>query len=270
MSGSISSNQSDLTYAVPTGLAAVMLAGVVTVLWRMTAASVPAMPVQQAMAPETAAPTVAMVAPARPAHSVYRIAAATPRTPVAFRIAPAPAAAAVPAPASAVAPAAPIAAPSPRVQPAPSPAKLARIVTPAATAPALQIVARAPAPVAAPQAAPQIGAKPLPIVRPAPAPTVTTRLAASTAPVQRVVVRKGETLWQIAAAHYGNGAAYQAIFQANRASLTSAALIRPGQVLVLPVLSAQGASSQGASLAGGSTTHLAAGHNRPAYRTGST
>jgi len=270
MSGSISSNQSDLTYAVPTGLAAVMLAGVVTVLWRMTAAPVPAMPVQQAMAPETAAPTLAMVQPARPAHLAYRIAASTPRTQpqIASRVAPIPAAS----------PAAPIAAPAPSVQPAPSPAKLARIVTPAAAAPVHPAVARVPAPVTTPQAAPQTVAKPLPVARPAPTPAVTTRLAASTAPVQHIVVRKGETLWQIAATHYGNGAAYQAIFQANRSRLTSASMIRPGQVLVLPVLSAQGGSMTGGSMTAGPATHLAAGathhippgHTHPTYRTGST
>ena len=258
MSGSISSNQSDLTYAVPTGLAAVMLAGVVTVLWRMTTAPVPAMPVQQAMAPETAAPAVAMVQPARPAHLAYRIAASTPRTQpqIASRVAPIPAAS----------PAAPI--PAPRVQPAPSSAKLARIVTPAAAAPVHPAVARVPAPVTAPQAAPQTVAKPLPIARPAPTPAVSTRLAASTAPLQHIVVRKGETLWQIAATHYGNGAAYQAIFQANRSRLTSAAMIRPGQVLVLPVLSAQGGSMT--HLAAGATHHIPPGHTHPTYRTGST
>lgn len=51
-------------------------------------------------------------------------------------------------------------------------------------------------------------------------------------------VRKGDTLWKIAEAHYGkgNGAKNNIIFEANRPMLTSPDKIYPGQVLRIPPL----------------------------------
>lgn len=47
-------------------------------------------------------------------------------------------------------------------------------------------------------------------------------------------VVKGDTLWKISAAHYGNGALYEQIFEANRPMLTHPDKIYPGQVLRIP------------------------------------
>lgn len=234
MSGSVSTNHSDLSYAVPTGLAAVMLAGVVTVLWRMTSAPAPMPPMQAAIAPEASPAPVAQVQPARPAHPAYRIAATARPAQIAPKPAPKPVIVAriVPplTPAVSAAPATPAAAP---VQPA------------AARMPATETGATPqPAAIPVPKAAP----------KPTPAPARLARLAAQRIVVQRIVVRPGETLWRIAQAQYGNGAFYKAIFHANRGQLVSASLIRVGQVLVLPVLSAQGTPipPHTATLGGGS------------------
>jgi len=52
-------------------------------------------------------------------------------------------------------------------------------------------------------------------------------------------VKTGDTLWEIAEGSYGNGAEWTKILEANKSSIGflpngSQALIRPGQVLVLP------------------------------------
>jgi nucleoid-associated protein YgaU len=47
-------------------------------------------------------------------------------------------------------------------------------------------------------------------------------------------VRKGDTLWAIAKKHYGNGARYSAIFEANRPMLKHPDKIYPGQSLRIP------------------------------------
>jgi nucleoid-associated protein YgaU len=52
-------------------------------------------------------------------------------------------------------------------------------------------------------------------------------------------VKSGDTLWEIAEGAYGNGAEWTKILEANKSSIDflpngSQALIRPGQVLVLP------------------------------------
>jgi len=52
-------------------------------------------------------------------------------------------------------------------------------------------------------------------------------------------VKSGDTLWEIAEGAYGNGAEWTKILEANKSSIGflpngSQALIRPGQVLVLP------------------------------------
>jgi nucleoid-associated protein YgaU len=49
-------------------------------------------------------------------------------------------------------------------------------------------------------------------------------------------VEKGDTLWKISSDHYGNGAKYEAIFEANRPMLTHPDKIYPGQVLRIPPL----------------------------------
>lgn len=100
-------------------------------------------------------------------------------------------------------------------------------------------------------AAPEPPAAPV-VVTPAPAPTPSVsgiRPAptaptppAPTAPVapsgsgRRYVVQKGDTLFAIAKRHYGtaNNARVQAILNANRAVLPSAAALHPGMTLVIP------------------------------------
>lgn len=47
-------------------------------------------------------------------------------------------------------------------------------------------------------------------------------------------VKKGDTLWAIAKAHYGEGSKYNAIFEANRPMLKDPAKIYPGQTLRIP------------------------------------
>lgn len=47
-------------------------------------------------------------------------------------------------------------------------------------------------------------------------------------------VKKGDTLWAIAKEHYGNGAKYNAIFEANRPMLKHPDRIYPGQSLRIP------------------------------------
>jgi nucleoid-associated protein YgaU len=49
-------------------------------------------------------------------------------------------------------------------------------------------------------------------------------------------VRKGDSLWKIAAANYGDGSKYPAIFEANRPMLSDPDKIYPGQMLRIPPL----------------------------------
>ena len=49
-------------------------------------------------------------------------------------------------------------------------------------------------------------------------------------------VQKGDTLSHIAKHHYGKASGWHAIFDANRDQLDDPDLIRPGQVLIIPVL----------------------------------
>ncbi|MGI9413308.1 MAG: peptidoglycan-binding protein LysM [Hyphomicrobiales bacterium] len=49
-------------------------------------------------------------------------------------------------------------------------------------------------------------------------------------------VEKGDTLWAVAKAQYGNGSKYNAIFEANKPMLTHPDKIYPGQVLRIPEL----------------------------------
>lgn len=59
------------------------------------------------------------------------------------------------------------------------------------------------------------------------------------------IVKDGDTLWKIADAHYGNGARYEEIFEANRPMLSHPDKIYPGQRLRIP-----GAGDQKVSAAG--------------------
>lgn len=49
-------------------------------------------------------------------------------------------------------------------------------------------------------------------------------------------VKKGDTLWAISSKHYGNGAKYNTIFEANKPMLKHPDRIYPGQVLRIPPL----------------------------------
>jgi len=51
-------------------------------------------------------------------------------------------------------------------------------------------------------------------------------------------VAKGDTLWNIAESHYGDGNKYRIIFDANKPILTDPDKIYPGQMLRLPPLQA--------------------------------
>jgi nucleoid-associated protein YgaU len=61
---------------------------------------------------------------------------------------------------------------------------------------------------------------------------VTTEAAAPEAVIY--TVKKGDTLWAIAKAHYGEGSKYMAIFEANRPMLKHPDKIYPGQALRIP------------------------------------
>jgi nucleoid-associated protein YgaU len=50
-------------------------------------------------------------------------------------------------------------------------------------------------------------------------------------------VKKGDTLWKIAEAHYGKGAKYTEIVKANTPPVKNPDLIQPGWVLRIPALS---------------------------------
>jgi len=51
---------------------------------------------------------------------------------------------------------------------------------------------------------------------------------------QRVTTRAGETLWSIAASHYGGDDVQAKVAQIEAANRLSSPALRPGQVLVLP------------------------------------
>ncbi|SEG03337.1 Nucleoid-associated protein YgaU, contains BON and LysM domains [Jhaorihella thermophila] len=57
---------------------------------------------------------------------------------------------------------------------------------------------------------------------------------ARTAPVRRVTVQKGDTLWAISRERYGLGVLYVRVFEANRDQIRDPDLIYPGQVFTLP------------------------------------
>ena len=83
-------------------------------------------------------------------------------------------------------------------------------------------------------------AEPAPVTRkeaPAPAPEVQAEAPAEEAtPLKSkaYTVRSGDTLWKVAEEHFGDGNAYQKIFDANRDTLDSPDHILPGQELIIP------------------------------------
>jgi nucleoid-associated protein YgaU len=61
-----------------------------------------------------------------------------------------------------------------------------------------------------------------------------TVVPAGSAEERRLVVVKGDNLWSIARAHYGEGTHHTLIFGANKDQIRDPNLIYPGQVLSLP------------------------------------
>ncbi len=53
-------------------------------------------------------------------------------------------------------------------------------------------------------------------------------------PATMYTVKKGDTLWKIAETHYGKGALYTKIVEANNPPITNPDLIQPGWVLRIP------------------------------------
>lgn len=65
--------------------------------------------------------------------------------------------------------------------------------------------------------------------------TVTKERDASTAPKAKThTVKKGDTLWALAAKYYGSGAQYTKIYNANKDKISNPNLIYVGQVLTIP------------------------------------
>ena len=65
--------------------------------------------------------------------------------------------------------------------------------------------------------------------------TVEQEREASTAPTAKTyTVKKGDSLWAIAAKYYGKGSEYTKIYNANTDKISNPNLIYPGQVLTLP------------------------------------
>lgn len=65
--------------------------------------------------------------------------------------------------------------------------------------------------------------------------SVTKERDASTAPTTKsYTVKKGDTLWAIAAKYYGSGAQYNKIYNANTDKISNPNLIYPGQVFTIP------------------------------------
>ena len=65
--------------------------------------------------------------------------------------------------------------------------------------------------------------------------TVEKEREASTAPTAKTyTVKKGDSLWAIAAKFYGKGSEYSKIASANTDKISNPNLIYPGQVLTLP------------------------------------
>jgi nucleoid-associated protein YgaU len=71
------------------------------------------------------------------------------------------------------------------------------------------------------------------------------RVAPAGEDVRRVVIERGDNLWNIAAEHYGDGFKYTTIFRANFVQIADPDLIFPGQVFDLPGVPAEGRDDAG-------------------------
>lgn len=231
-------------FALPTAMAAAMLAGIVGLGWRMNVVQRLTLPSMTATA--QAAPTTPAMPPFR-----TRIASAA-ALPPAGHIAARPVTRQIAARPIAAHPAAARIAMQMQPVPAAPPAlnvATARPATPPLAAPLAASMTALPrrAPVAArrtsaPASAPaSIRARLAMTTRPAPAlgrslPAPRPAVAAGAVPPSRwITVQPGQTLWQIAQQTYGNGDQYMRIFRANRAQLSRPDQIRPGQRLRLPM-----------------------------------
>lgn len=111
-------------------------------------------------------------------------------------------------------------------------------------APVEQVVPIQPSPPTVP-AVPAIP-RPAPAPVPEPEPEPIPRNGAAVQPVATVyIVQRGDTLWSIAARHYGDPLLWLPIHQANRAIVPNPHRIRPGQQLVLPPHPLEGAEPGG-------------------------
>ncbi len=90
-------------------------------------------------------------------------------------------------------------------------------------------------PTVAPTAKPAATLTPKPVRPPQTAPQrePQARRPAAT-PGGRYVVKRGDTLWDIAAVTLGNPAKWPSLYEANRGTLSRPSLIHPGQTLVIP------------------------------------
>ncbi len=258
-------------FALPTAMAAAMLAGIVGLGWRMNVVqrlTLPSMTATAQAAPTTPAmppfrTRIASAAALPPAGHIAarpeaRHIAARPEARqiaarrVARQIAARPEARQIAARPIAAHPAAARIAMQMQPVPAAPPAlnvATARPATPPLAAPLAASMTALPrrAPVAArrtsaPASAPaSIRARLAMTTRPAPAlgrslPAPRPAVAAGAVPPSRwITVQPGQTLWQIAQQTYGNGDQYMRIFRANRAQLSRPDQIRPGQRLRLPM-----------------------------------
>jgi nucleoid-associated protein YgaU len=135
---------------------------------------------------------------------------------------------------------------APAAEVVPPPVKVAILVVPEVAAPAAPPPAESAAPA---EAVPEVAATPpatattpdpLAMVPTREAPDVTALLLSSADLARRapgrIVVRPGDTLWDIAARVYGEGSRYRTIYEANRDILRRPGLLRPGQVLEIPLV----------------------------------
>lgn len=138
-----------------------------------------------------------------------------------------------PAAASSVAPARPAAT---------APASASVATTPAAPAPETSVAAAPAAQLSAEKPAEPAAAVPTPVVTlPAAPPSVTS---AALQPVDgAVIIRRGDTLWQISRRVYGRGVRYSTIYLANQKQISDPDRIWPGQVFSVPVKTGEGESA---------------------------
>jgi 5'-nucleotidase/UDP-sugar diphosphatase len=227
-------------FALPTAMAAAMLAGIVGLGWRMNVVqrlTLPGMTATAQAAPTTPAmpPFRTRIASAAALPPAGHIAARPVTRPIAARpIAAHPAAARIAMQMQPV-PAAPPALNVATARPATPPLAASMTALPRMAPVAAR---RASAPASAPAS---IRARLAMTTRPAPAlgrslPAPRPAVAAGAVPPSRwITVQPGQTLWQIAQQTYGNGDQYMRIFRANRAQLSRPDQIRPGQRLRLPM-----------------------------------